>query len=271
MGVGGAEGTAMTKQRSAVQDTVGEPSAAAAEPFELTLLGGWQLRRAGAVVQVPASAQRLIAFVSLNDRVSRPYVAGSLWPEVSEQHAHGSLRSTLWRLSHGCPGLLVSSGESLAIAADVVVDVRELRSLFARMLTSTFPADRQPDRPTADTDRGARADLDIGSLPDWLWGDLLPGWYDDWVMLERERLRQMRVHALEAMTRNLADQRRYAEALEVGMAAVGVAPLREGRRPGRWRAGRCGLADLAVPARARQRRGRRDRPDPRLLRRPDGR
>ena len=29
--------------------------------------------------------------------------------------------------------------------------------------------------------------------------DLLPGWYDDWVLLERERLRQLRLHMLEQL------------------------------------------------------------------------
>ncbi|MGW2995279.1 bifunctional ornithine acetyltransferase/N-acetylglutamate synthase, partial [Streptomyces sp. NPDC001193] len=28
--------------------------------------------------------------------------------------------------------------------------------------------------------------------------DLLPGWYDDWVLLEQERVRQRLLHALEA-------------------------------------------------------------------------
>ena len=46
-------------------------------------------------------------------------------------------------------------------------------------------------------------------------------------MVERERLRQMRVHALEVITRGLGDRGLFAEALEVGMVAVGVAPLRE--------------------------------------------
>ncbi|QGN32416.1 bacterial transcriptional activator domain-containing protein [Microlunatus sp. Gsoil 973] len=188
--------------------------------YRLTLLGGWKITHGPQTVQMPASAQRLVAFVSLNDHVSRTYVAGTLWPEVTDQHAQGSLRSTIWRVSRLCPDLLVSSGETLAVADDVVVDVRELRGLFADLLSATRGTRTDP------SDAPSQA-IDVGSLPDWLWGDLLPGWYEDWVLLERERLRQMRVHALEAMTRNLAELGRFAEALEVGMVAVGVAPLRE--------------------------------------------
>jgi DNA-binding SARP family transcriptional activator len=209
-------------ETSAFEGARAESTAESPRPgFNLTLLGGWQLSRGHEVLRIPASAQRLIAFVSLNDHVSRAYVAGTLWPEVSEQHAHGSLRSTIWRTSRSCPGLLIINGETLAVADEVGVDVRELRRLFTGMLSSTRDGTANPG--SAD----GRPLPKITALPDWLWGDLLPGWYDDWVMLERERLRQMRVHALEAMARTLAEQGLFAEALEVGMAAVGVAPLRE--------------------------------------------
>jgi DNA-binding SARP family transcriptional activator len=68
-------------------------------------------------------------------------------------------------------------------------------------------------------------DLDIDPAPFLV--DLLPDWYDDWVILERERYRQLRLHALEALSRLLADRDRYAEAIDVGLAAVACEPLRE--------------------------------------------
>ena len=58
-------------------------------------------------------------------------------------------------------------------------------------------------------------------------GELLPGWYEDWLIVERERLRQRMLHMLEAACRRLADVHRFAEALEVGLAAVAIEPLRE--------------------------------------------
>jgi len=57
--------------------------------------------------------------------------------------------------------------------------------------------------------------------------DLLPGWYDDWVIFERERIRQQLLHALEALSRRLADLGRCAEAVDVAISAVGADPLRE--------------------------------------------
>lgn len=177
--------------------------------YRLTLLGGWRIRDGETALHLPGSAQRLIALVGLTDQASRAFAAGTLWPEVPEHRAHASLRSTIWRVSHMCPGLLVTAAGSVGLSPDVAVDVLELKSLFEAMLW----------HPENSVERGAW----VGSLG----GDLLPGWDEEWVLLERERLRQMRVHALEMIARDLANERRYAEALEIGMVALSVAPLRE--------------------------------------------
>ena len=36
--------------------------------------------------------------------------------------------------------------------------------------------------------------------------ELLPGWYDDWVIFERERIRQQLLHALEILSRRLVSR-----------------------------------------------------------------
>jgi DNA-binding SARP family transcriptional activator len=47
------------------------------------------------------------------------------------------------------------------------------------------------------------------------------------VLLERERFRQLRLHALERLCDRLTAQGRFAEATEAGLAAVAGEPLRE--------------------------------------------
>ncbi|MEJ8672852.1 bacterial transcriptional activator domain-containing protein [Streptomyces sp. MS1.AVA.1] len=54
--------------------------------------------------------------------------------------------------------------------------------------------------------------------------DLLPGWDEDWVLLERERLRQMRLHALDALAESLTRQGKPALALEAAWACVRSEP-----------------------------------------------
>ncbi|HEY6203669.1 MAG TPA: bacterial transcriptional activator domain-containing protein [Candidatus Limnocylindria bacterium] len=58
-------------------------------------------------------------------------------------------------------------------------------------------------------------------------GELLADWCDEWVLLERERLRQLRLHALEVLTQRLVTVGRYADAMEVALAALRSEPLRE--------------------------------------------
>jgi DNA-binding SARP family transcriptional activator len=57
--------------------------------------------------------------------------------------------------------------------------------------------------------------------------DLLTGWYDDWVLLERERFRQLRLHALETLCDLLTAAGRFGEAIQAGLTAVDGEPLRE--------------------------------------------
>jgi DNA-binding SARP family transcriptional activator len=178
----------------------------------LTLLDGFTLRLDGPRSpdlsrDLPRGVQRVLAHLALCPRSPRSAVAGRLWPDVSEQHAHGSLRSALWRLQKTAPGLVEASNGVLGLAAHVTVDVRELGDWAHRL--------RDPC-------------LDVDDLPPPALGaELLPGWYDDWVLLERERLRQLRVHALEALAHRLIAAGRYPDALDAAYAAVQAEPLRE--------------------------------------------
>ena len=180
----------------------------------VTLLDGFVLDLPGCGRRSPAddlprAVQRLVAHLCLSARSTRTVTAGQLWPDVPEDHAHGSLRSALWRLNRAAPGLVRVSGSVLHLAADVRVDVRELSDWARRAIG---PATCGED----------------AALPDAaLLGDLLPGWYDDWVLLEREHLRQVRMQALEAVAARLLSRGSLGEALEAAHAAVRAEPLRE--------------------------------------------
>jgi DNA-binding SARP family transcriptional activator len=115
----------------------------------------------------------------------------------------------LWRLRRPGLALVDIDGRRIQLSADVTVDVREV-SAFARRVIN----------PSQDCDL---TDCDAMALD----GDVLPDWYEDWVMLERERFRQIRLHALEAVCDRYTGAGRYAQAVEAGLAAVRGEPLRE--------------------------------------------
>jgi DNA-binding SARP family transcriptional activator len=175
----------------------------------LSLLGGFRLEQAGIVRELPASAQRLLAFLGIRGPTSRAAVAGTLWPAVAEERALASLRTAIWRLNQCDPGLVTVLGDRLALSAAVEVDLQALRSHTVRLLRPELAHDH---------------DLRLRSL---LGADLLPGWYEDWVLFERERLRQLWLHALESLSGLLVERHRYAEALEAALEAVRSDPLRE--------------------------------------------
>lgn len=184
-----------------------------APALELSLLGSFELRADDAALGVPAGSQKVVALLALKGSAAkRSQVAGTLWPDAPEQQAHGSLRSALWRLRGAGGDVVVGDQQSLRLAPEVAVDLRYGEGLARRLLDGS----RRP----------APADLGLASV-DILSADLLPDWYDDWALLEAESWRQLRLHALEALTGHLADVGRYGEALLAGMAAVRAEPLRE--------------------------------------------
>jgi DNA-binding SARP family transcriptional activator len=176
----------------------------------LSLLGGFELRCAGQDVAVSRSGQRLLALLALHARpLERLWVAGTLWLDAPEERAGASLRSALWRLPQpGGSAVVEASPTHLRLARDLVVDVRELADRVERLESRPDPVD---------------PDLEPSALA----RDLLPDWYEDWVVLERERLRQLRLHALEALCRRLTQAGRFGAAVQAGLAAVAGEPLRE--------------------------------------------
>jgi DNA-binding SARP family transcriptional activator len=180
----------------------------------LVLLGRWDLRQNGRSIEVPPGCQRLLALLALRGRQLRRLVASTLWPETSDSHALGSLRSLLWRWGDDASMLLDDTRGQLALREGVTVDVHHMVTVMDGLLK---------------VDGSGNGHLhwshDIGELAHT--GDLLPGWYDDWVLFERERLRQMRLHSLEKLAGHMAGQNQHAEAVEAALAAVAADPLRE--------------------------------------------
>ena len=190
--------------------------------LRLQLLGDWLLTaaddRAGAVAQIelPAGPQHLVALLALNSRCARTHAAAMLWPDCTDEVAAARLRAILWRLRHrhvGVPPLLVISDAWLALADEVVVDVNRFLDGAELLIRD------DPDLGSAEAEDAAAAVLHSS--------ELLPGWYDDWVLAARERLQYLRLGALDALATRRRRQGRTHEALQAARAAISIEPLHE--------------------------------------------
>jgi DNA-binding SARP family transcriptional activator len=162
------------------------------------------------VVALAPHLQRLLALLALsNAALCRGYVGGVLWGDSTEQHAHGSLRSTLWKLRDSGLELVDSMGECLRLSPTVVVDVRQAARLAGDLMQGRFE------------------EKALELLEPALLCELLPGWYESWALVERERHRQLSLHALELLCEHLTRQNRFGLAVLAGLAAVTREPLRE--------------------------------------------
>jgi len=176
--------------------------------IELRLLGGFGLIIDGAGVDVTPAAQRLLAFIALTPRgAERSYTAFQLWPCNDEHRAKANLRSALWRLGKVPAELVVATKSHLRLAPDVWVDIRHGIAELADAADDSIVA----------------AALPFQALD----SDLLPDWYDDWLTIERERLRQFRLGALEEGAVIALKRGRMAQAIQLALAAVAIDPLRE--------------------------------------------
>jgi DNA-binding SARP family transcriptional activator len=206
------------RRAATVAAVVGDPVARTARergetPVKIKLLGEFEVARSGTPVHLQPSAQRLLAFAAIQDRpVTRSRLATVLWPDTEEARAGANLRSSLWRLG-GREGRLVSTfGDAVQLEPSVDVDVKAMQGLTHQLLgEGQTPTDPQAC---------------ISLLED----ELLPGWWDGWVVAERERFRVLQLHALECLAARLLHAGEYAYALESCLTLIRAEPFRESAR-----------------------------------------
>lgn len=178
----------------------------------LSLLGRWRLDVDGHEIQLGGREQRLASLLALRGRRARLEVAGILWPESTDTRALASLRRALLLTQQRSPGLLSADRSSIGLDTSVRVDLVELRAAI--------------DAAGGDLEPGEARTL-LASLSR---GDLLPGWYDDWLIPEREQLAQLRVGALVRMARRALDEDDLLLAVDAARAATAAEPLLESAR-----------------------------------------
>jgi len=180
------------------------------EGRHLHLLGEFVMSEGRTTISVPTNVERLMAFLAIHDTPqTRTKVATVLWIDTAEPQAAARLRAALWRVEKVAPGWLVREGSRIALSEDVSIDLHD--AIAQSMRLTECGATLKPG----------------GESFEHLRRDLLPHWEEEWLLFERERVRQLRVHALEALCHLLTDCDQLAQAIDAGLAAVACEPLRE--------------------------------------------
>src|SRR5512135_2883228 len=151
--------------------------------LEVRLLGTFEIIYRNETVIIPSRpAQVLFAYLILSAGTShrRELLAGLLWPDSLEETARDNLRHALWRIRKALPSKLVRQyleADNLTIAfndsADYWLDVSALEKAGENISTD-----------------------ELMTILSSYQGELLPGFYDQWVVLEREHLNSIFEHKM---------------------------------------------------------------------------
>ena len=159
----------------------------------------------------PRKAIALLAYVLLNREraLSRAALAEQLWPDEDDASARSTLRRHLHRALSNLP-------QAAPDRPWIIADKRTLR----------WNADANVTIDTVEFDRFTASSQFAHAVTLYA-GDYLEGFHDDWILPERERLRELHCANLIA----LADERRreldYAGAIAFVQALLRLDPLRE--------------------------------------------
>jgi WD40 repeat protein/basic membrane lipoprotein Med (substrate-binding protein (PBP1-ABC) superfamily)/DNA-binding SARP family transcriptional activator len=143
------------------------------------VLGQFKVETNSMPVDIPSRpAQSLLAFLILNSGIKqrREKLAGLFWPDASEANARGYLRQALWRIR--------KAFEEASAQWQDYFQIDEISVSFNTQADCWLDAALILKRREA----AAWEIPELVEALDLYSGELLPGFYDEWVVLERERL-----------------------------------------------------------------------------------
>jgi predicted ATPase/DNA-binding SARP family transcriptional activator/Tfp pilus assembly protein PilF len=177
--------------------------------LEVNLLGQFEVLQDGRRLTIPTrNAQSLFAFLILNAGQAhrREQLAGLLWPDSSEENARSNLRHELWRLRKA----LEPEGKTCFLVDDLTI-------AFAPPCEYSLDVQRLEDVPL----EGSRAE-DLIAAVSVYHGQLLPGFYDDWVFAERDRLQVLFEARMARLLEILQTEGRWAAVLDWGIRWIAL-------------------------------------------------
>jgi len=199
-----------------------------ATDVRLVLLGKPRLVVAGVPVEnfVYSKTLALLAFLAATGRAhSRDALAGLLWGEMPDEYARANLRKVLSDLRRSLASHLIISRQTVALDREngFGLDVEA----FESELENLKPVSQHHLLSESEI-RWLRAATDLYG------GDFMEGFYvhdapafEEWVLLQRERLQALQLSALYVLTKHYTARGAYAEGINQAARLLALAPWHE--------------------------------------------
>ena len=174
----------------------------------------------GRQLRLPPSTQSLFAYLILfhESSHSRESLTNLFWEDVPYKKARRCLSTTLWRLKKELP----QGAACLAVSESGNVQFDYSDSQWIDILSFEEKANLGLHAPVEA--------MDVGLLEEAISlyrGDLLDGYYDEWVLRERERFHLLYLRTLSRLMRYYGGRNELAKGIDYGQQLLAVDPLRE--------------------------------------------
>jgi DNA-binding SARP family transcriptional activator len=178
------------------------------------LFGKFQLEQSHGVCEAPGGkALELLCYLMLHrhQQHRREALAALLWPDCETSKSKKYLRQVVWQmrtalhaaLRHPLYEILSIGADSILMDGDGVLQID----------VDTFEKAYQQESPAGKQMSAADAHA-LHQAVQLYRGDLLEGCYEDWCLLERERLQNSYLSMLEKLIRYCLDQRAYQRGID---------------------------------------------------------
>jgi predicted ATPase/DNA-binding SARP family transcriptional activator len=164
------------------------------------LLGQFSVQLHAQPIEIPSRpAQTLLAYLALQPGTAfrREKLAGLIWPDANESNARSNLRHALWRIRKA---LGDEDGQRYFPADDLTLAFNPEPGCWIDAVV--LGNKTSPASPTLEEQVAAYQ------------GELLPGFYDDWITIERERLQASFESKIETLIARLSGEKRWADVIE---------------------------------------------------------
>lgn len=190
------------------------------------LLGALALSKDSQPAPLPYTdtARSLLSYLLLNypKAQTRNTLAGTLWPEKPDSWARQRLSQALYQINRWQSDFVIADKYTLTLNPDFSfwVDVFEFRQLIMPILIS------RGERPVVQATRQQRTQTLTQAVLLYR-GDLLEGFYEDWILSEREALHVRFLQVLSELIELEKSGNKYSEALEYALKLAQIEPIQE--------------------------------------------